>query len=79
MVISPSNKLILGDWFSIKVGNRKETDILTFEENERQNILKALKQTDWRISGEQGAAKLLNLKPTTLEYRIKKLGITKTS
>ena len=31
--------------------------------------------TSWRVSGERGAAKILGLKPTTLEARMKKLGI----
>jgi transcriptional regulator with GAF, ATPase, and Fis domain len=36
-----------------------------------------LKKTSWRGSGKNGAAKLLGLKPTTLESRMKKLGITR--
>jgi len=35
----------------------------------------ALDQTGWRIRGPGGAAALLGLKPTTLESRIKKLGL----
>ena len=42
---------------------------------EKDNILKALKQTKWKISGVNGAAKLLQLPPTTLASRIKALGI----
>lgn len=42
---------------------------------EKENILKALKQTRWRISGVHGAAELLQLKPTTLASKIKALGI----
>ena len=37
--------------------------------------LKFLDHTGWRVSGEKGAAKLLGMKPTTLEARMKKLGI----
>ena len=44
-------------------------------EFERNNILKALRQTGWKISGKNGAAELLNLAPTTLTSRIKALGI----
>jgi transcriptional regulator with GAF, ATPase, and Fis domain len=44
---------------------------------ERTNILKALKQTSWKISGKGGAAALLNLPPTTLASRIKSLGIVR--
>jgi len=42
---------------------------------ERGQILAALEQTGWRIRGPAGAATLLGLKPTTLESRIKKLGL----
>lgn len=45
------------------------------EELERERLLNVLKQTNWRIRGEKGAAKILNIKPTTLEYRMKKLGL----
>ena len=47
-------------------------DISTIEKN---NILKALKQTKWKISGDNGAAKLLNIPPTTLASKLKVLGI----
>jgi formate hydrogenlyase transcriptional activator len=36
-----------------------------------------LEETGWRVSGEGGAARLLGMKPTTLEARMKKLGITR--
>ena len=49
----------------------------TLEEMERAHILETLERTNWRVSGEKGAAKLLGLKPTTLEARMKKLGITR--
>lgn len=42
---------------------------------EKENILKALRQTKWKISGKHGAAELLQLKPTTLASKIKALGI----
>jgi PAS domain S-box-containing protein len=42
---------------------------------ERNHILKILKQTGWRVRGKAGAAELLGLKPTTLDARMKKLGI----
>ena len=42
---------------------------------ERANLLAALEQTGWKISGSGGAADLLGLKPTTLSYRIKNFGL----
>ena len=47
----------------------------TLEDAERTQILAALHQTGWRVRGPKGAAALLGLKPTTLESRIKKLGL----
>jgi PAS domain S-box-containing protein len=45
------------------------------ENLERQNILKALNRCDWRISGKDGAAKLLEVPPSTLSSRMKSLNI----
>lgn len=47
------------------------------EEVERRHICDMLKQTNWRIRGAGGAGELLGLKPTTLEARMKKLGIVR--
>jgi len=49
--------------------------IATLEDADRQHILRALRQTKWRIAGPQGAATLLGMKRTTLQARIRKLGI----
>jgi formate hydrogenlyase transcriptional activator len=49
--------------------------LATLEEAERQHILRALRQTEWRIAGPRGAATLLGMKRTTLQARIRKLGI----
>ena len=49
--------------------------ITTLEEAERQHILRALRQTEWRIAGPKGAAAILAMKRTTLQARMRKLGI----
>jgi formate hydrogenlyase transcriptional activator len=51
------------------------SSISTLEEAERQHILRALRQTEWRIAGAKGAAALLGMKRTTLQARMRKLGI----
>jgi formate hydrogenlyase transcriptional activator len=51
------------------------SSVSTLEEAERQHILRALKQTQWRIAGPKGAAALLGMKRTTLQARMRKLGI----
>jgi transcriptional regulator with GAF, ATPase, and Fis domain len=44
---------------------------------ERQHIVKVLEATGWRISGPKGAATILGFNPSTLRFRMKKLGIRK--
>ena len=44
-------------------------------EVEKKYTSKVLNDTHWRISGPQGAATILALKPTTLLFRMRKLGI----
>lgn len=43
--------------------------------SEREHILLGLHETGWRIEGTSGAAAILKLNPSTLRFRIKKLGI----
>jgi formate hydrogenlyase transcriptional activator len=47
------------------------------EEIERRHMQQVLQNTRWRIRGKGGAAETLGLKPTTLEARMKKLGIVR--
>jgi formate hydrogenlyase transcriptional activator len=45
---------------------------------EREHILRVLRETGWKIEGAKGAATILNLHPSTLRFRIKKLGIKRS-
>ena len=47
----------------------------TLFEVQRKHILETLELTGWRVRGNQGAAQILALKPTTLESKMAKLGI----
>ena len=47
----------------------------TLEDVERDYILRKLNETNWRIEGRSGAARLLGMNPSTLRARIIKLGI----
>jgi PAS domain S-box-containing protein len=49
----------------------------SFEAITRQHILTVLEQCKWVIEGANGAANILNMQPSTLRYRMKKLGIAK--
>jgi transcriptional regulator with GAF, ATPase, and Fis domain len=48
---------------------------MALEDVEREHILHALALTGWRVRGQDGAAALLRVKPTTLESRMARLGI----
>ena len=48
----------------------------TLESVEREHIRSVLVQANWAIEGSNGAARALDLHPSTLRYRMKKLGIT---
>ncbi len=48
-----------------------------FEDVERNHILHVMELTSWRVRGDDGAAQILGLKPTTLESRMQKLGISR--
>jgi hypothetical protein len=50
-------------------------DLRTLEDVERDHIRSVLRHTDGRLYGAKGAAKLLGMKPTTLQSRMKKLGV----
>ena len=48
---------------------------ITLRENERRHIVQTLKKTGWKVRGRGGAAELLDLPPSTLAFRMKKLGV----
>jgi predicted ATPase/transcriptional regulator with GAF, ATPase, and Fis domain len=49
----------------------------TLDEVERQHILRIVRQVNWVIEGQKGAASILGLHPNTLRSRMKKLGIAR--
>ena len=46
---------------------------------EKANLVTALRRSKWQVWGENGAAALLGIKPSTLTYRMKRFGIKKPS
>ena len=72
MIVSSSKTLVIdpprpGSTESLKIGN--------LEDLERAHILGVLEKAGWRITGSGGAAEVLGLKRTTLQSKMKKLGI----
>jgi two-component system response regulator HydG len=54
-----------------------EDKVKTIEENERDHIRAVLEKCEWRVYGAGGAAEMLDINVSTLNSRIKKLGIEK--
>jgi transcriptional regulator with GAF, ATPase, and Fis domain len=69
---------------AILIGTEPDTVLEIFEEvrleeAERVLILATLKKTSWVVSGPRGAAARLGLNRSTLQFRMKKLGIERPS
>jgi formate hydrogenlyase transcriptional activator len=62
----------------IKPPSEPAVDSLTLRAAERDHILKALDATDWVLAGPRGAAARLGMKRTTLQSKMRKLGVVKS-
>jgi formate hydrogenlyase transcriptional activator len=70
----PFSELALGRKLPVAISG---CNSITLEEAQRSHIVRTLKDTNWVIGGPAGAAARLGTKRTTLQYRMKKLGITR--
>jgi transcriptional regulator with GAF, ATPase, and Fis domain len=75
VITSRGSQFDLGNWLQRHEPAPPQKSVPTLAELEREHILRTLKSSGWKVSGNRGAASLLGLKPTTLEARMKKLGI----
>jgi PAS domain S-box-containing protein len=62
----------------LRVAGAADSSLKDLAAMEREHILRVLRETGWRIEGPKGAARILNLHPSTLRLRMKKLGIRRT-
>ena len=81
VILSQGDELELDDTLANKQvksvpTNDSGTSAQTLEDVERQHIISALEDTNWKISGAQGAAERLGINPSTLRSRMQKLAIT---
>ncbi len=74
VILSEKHELKLREW-PPAVLSEQSSQPLALAVMERQHILKVLSLSNNQVSGDKGAAKILGMKPTTLESRMKKLGI----
>jgi predicted ATPase/transcriptional regulator with GAF, ATPase, and Fis domain len=86
VIVTRGTVLELGEWIPAVAATGIEADragnggqAQRLEEVERAHILATLERAGWKVSGAKGAAQALGLKPTTLEWRMKKLGIQRPS
>jgi len=78
VIISTTNFLDLSDFQpspSLMHVDELKRNIKTLKEVEAEHIVHALRLTNGKVSGENGAAKLLGLNPKTLDSKMRKLGI----
>jgi len=77
VILSPGPvlRVPLADLHANSVPNQEGTGRKTLEEAEREHILATLKETKWIISGPRGAAARLGMNRSTLQFRMRKLGI----
>ena len=76
MINSSGPKLRLVDELKTQEKNLS-TAQKTLEAVEREHIVRILDQTQWKVSGKNGAAEILGLNRSTLRARIRKLDIRK--
>ena len=74
VILCPGPVLQLADKLEI-LSSPSSSTLRTLEETERNQILKILSETHWRIEGKDGTAAILGLHPSTLRARMHKLGI----
>ncbi len=76
VILSPGSALQLVDKLTIS-SPPISSAVRTLEETERNQILKILAETGWRIEGNDGAATILGIHASTLRARMHKLGIAR--
>jgi formate hydrogenlyase transcriptional activator len=79
VIISPGSRLEVDDSLTTPVTDPQAKPARTLEDIEREHIVSVLESVGWRVSGDRGAGRILGLKRTTLEARMKKLGISRPS
>jgi formate hydrogenlyase transcriptional activator len=77
VVLSQGDELKISTGEFIASSSPGVTPISTFEQAERNVIMDALKAASGRVAGKGGAAERLGLKRTTLQNKMRKLGITR--
>jgi len=75
MILSKGKKLVV---HALKFGSEETGATRNLEDMERRHIVAVLERAGWRIAGKGGAAEVLGLKRSTLNSKMKKLGISRS-
>lgn len=76
VIMSSSTSLILNEQYVTVPPAGSATDsVRDLESVVREHIYEVLEQTDWKIEGPGGASEILNIHPSTLRFKLKKMGI----
>jgi formate hydrogenlyase transcriptional activator len=63
----------------LKVLKKGSSGASTLEDAEREHIIRTLTEVNWVVGGPSGAAARLGIKRSTLQFKIKKLGIVRSA
>nr|WP_231715799.1 sigma 54-interacting transcriptional regulator [Desulfosarcina widdelii] len=77
VINSTGTKLHLADDLGALDRNQEPASLKSLHEIEKDHILRVLQSTSWRIEGAKGAALILDMNPSTLRSRMRKLAIQK--
>ncbi len=77
VILCDDERLIIPNFKSSKKESLIASTVLSLDDVQRMHIEKVLKKTHWKIDGANGAAELLQIKPSTLRDRMTKLDIKK--
>jgi transcriptional regulator with GAF, ATPase, and Fis domain len=77
VILSNGNYLNLRSFAKESAKRETSDEFLPLKDMERSYIISALEKCNWRVSGENGAAKLLHVKPATLYSKMRRSGISK--
>jgi transcriptional regulator with GAF, ATPase, and Fis domain len=77
VILSDGKSLVLPEIKKDVLYSSIDTQRQTLKDYERLYIIDTLEACKWRVSGPHGAARILDVKPTTLFAKMKRLGITR--
>jgi transcriptional regulator with GAF, ATPase, and Fis domain len=77
VIVSQGPVLVIDELDPLPKNDGGKDAPLTLADAERTHIVQTLGQTNWVLAGKQGAAARLGMKRSTLQHRMKKLGISR--